>query len=43
MSAGRRRAGHKRSEKERRRRHKRLHPGTPLPKRRGAGLGRRSR
>jgi len=40
MAAGRRRLGKPRSDVERRRRHKRLHPGTPLPKR-GTGLRRK--
>jgi len=42
MSAGNRRGGQRRSQAERRARHKRLHPGTPLPKR-GTGLRRRSK
>jgi len=37
MSAGKRRMGKPRTEKERRARHKRLHPGTKVPKR---GTGR---
>ena len=40
MAAGRRRNGRPRTEAERRARHKRLHPGTPLPPR---GTGRRRR
>jgi len=40
MSAGRRRSGKPRSEAQRKARHKRLHPGTPLPKR-GTGLRKR--
>ena len=38
MTAGKRRYGKPRSEKERIARHKRLHPKTKLPKR-GSGLG----
>ena len=38
MTAGRRRYGNSRTDEERRKRHKRLHPGTPLPKR---GTGRK--
>ena len=37
MTAGPRRFGNRRTNTERARRHKRLHPGTPLPKR-GTGL-----
>jgi len=40
MSAGRRRLGRPRTNTERARRHRRLHPGTPLP-RRGTGLRRK--
>jgi len=39
MAAGRRRNGRPRTEAERRVRHRRLHPGTPLPPR-GTGLRR---
>ena len=38
---GGRRFGHPKTEKERRETHRRLHPGTPLPPRRGMGRGRR--
>jgi len=42
MTAGRRRMGHPRNKAQRRARHKRLHPGTPLPKR-GTGLKKRKK
>lgn len=42
MTAGTRRAGNPRTNTQRAARHKRLHPGTPLPKR-GSGLSKRQR
>ena len=42
MAAGTRRGGKPRSDKERKARHNKLHPNTPLPKR-GTGLKRRRR
>jgi len=42
MTAGKRRFGKPRTNKERAARHKKLHPGTPLPKR-GTGIRRRKR